>query len=244
MAKQENLLFTEDVSSMALARHLGVSRNNVPGIVEKFGLARAGKGYRRADVFRNVHGIEPMLLAATLATLRAEHSRTVESDTADDAGDADNADAPCTVCLVDELAEVTDLSRTLWDDGLVHVTDLAAEYGYAYDTFRKKLKIGDIDLPPVSPIALTTNRVMYRPLEVLLWRRHGIALDLPQAAVKTTGRGAPSPSKAKVSDPVSTASPSRPTDTVFAAAIAATDEKSDLRTASDHSADQPHKPRQ
>jgi|GEM_PF-6037211 hypothetical protein len=240
MSKQENPLCTETVSGMALAQHLGVSRNNVPSIVAKFGLRKAGKGYRPADVFRNVHGIEPMLLPATLARLQAKHSRTVESDNADD---ADNAKAPRMVCLVDEIADITDLARMLWDDGLVHITDFAAEYGYAYDTFRKKLKAGTIDLPPVSPIVLTTNRVMYRPLEVFLWRRHGIALDLPQAAAKATDRGAPSPFRAKIPDPVSTASPGRQTDTVFAAAIAATDEKSDFQAAPDRSADTPHKTR-
>lgn len=241
MSKQETPIFTEDMPGTALARHLGVSRNNVPGIVAKFGLRKAGKGYRPADVFRKVHGIEPMLLAATLAMLQAKHSRIVESDKADA---DDDTEAPRTVCLVDELSDVTDLSRKLWDDGLVHVTAFAAEYGYAYDTFRKKLKTGTIDLPPVSPIALTTNRVMYRPLEMLLWRRHGIALDLPQAAAKTTDREAPSPAKAKTPEPVGTASPGRPTDTVFAAAIAATDQKSDLQSAPDRSADTLHKPRQ
>ena len=232
---QDNPLFTEDVPGRALARHLGVSRNKVPGIAAKFGLARSGKGYRPADVFRKVHGIEPMLLATTLSKLQTKHSRTVDSDNADD--------APYLVCLVEELAEVTDLAGTLWEDGLSHITVFAAEYGYAYDTFRKKLKAGTIDLPPVPPIILTANRVMYRPLDVLLWRRHGIALDLPQAAAETTGRGTPSPSKAGPAAPVGAPSSGTPADAVFAAAIAATAEKSDFRTAADRSADTPHKPR-
>jgi len=232
MKKQETPLFTQDIFSPDLARHLGVSRNYLPRIVAKFDLKKAGKGYLAADVFRKVHGIEPMLLAATLAKLKARYSGIVESD-----------DGPHTVCLYDELANVTDLAETLWDDGLEPVTNFAAGYGYAHDVFRKKLKAGTIDLPPVPPIALTTNRVMYRPLDVFLWRRHDIALDLPRAAVPAGGRRAPSPATTRISHRSTASYPAKPTDTVFSAAVAATEEKSDFRAASAHFADLPHKPR-
>ena len=233
MTKQKIPLFTRNISSPDLARHLGVSRNYLQGIVENFGLKKAGKGYLAADVFRKVHGIEPMLLAATLAKLKARYSGIVESD-----------DGPHTVWLYDEFADVTDLAETLWDDGLVPVTNFAAEYGYAHDVFRKKLKAGKIEkLPPVSPIALTTNLVMYRPLDVFLWRRHDIALDLPRAAVPAGGRRAPSPVTTRISHRSTASYPAKPTDTVFSAAVAATEEKSDVRAASAHSADLLHKPR-
>lgn len=59
MSKHENPLFTEEVSSTALVQNLVVSRNYLP-----------------TDVFHKVHGIEPILLADTLATLKARHRRS------------------------------------------------------------------------------------------------------------------------------------------------------------------------
>ena len=225
---------TDEVSSIVLAQHLGVSRNRIPAITTGFDLKKVGKGFRKLDVFRKIHGVEPMLLQATLATLKTKYGENITS--------GENAE-PEMLCLIDELEGITDLAETLWDQGLVHLTDLAAEYGYAYDTFRKKLKAGSINLPPARPIELSDNRVMYRPLDVVMWHRHGIALDLPRAVVTSPREDVSSPPGAGTSSPTTDATPESMTEAVFATAIAATDEKSGFCASSAPLADALHEPR-
>ncbi|TNF13010.1 MAG: hypothetical protein EP320_10555 [Rhodobacteraceae bacterium] len=224
----------EEVSGIALAQHMGVSRNRISAIATRFGLIKVGKGFRKLDVFRKIHGVEPMLLQATLATLKTKYSENITS--------GENAE-PEMLCLIEELEGITDLAETLWDQGLVHLTDLAAEYGYAYDTFRKKLKAGSINLPPARPIELSDNRVMYRPLDVVMWHRHGIALDLPRAVVTSPREDGSSPPGARTSFPTIDATPESMTEAVFTTAIAATDEKSGFCASSAPSADALHEPR-
>lgn len=225
---------SDEVSGITLAQHLGVSRNRVPDIASRFGLNKVGKGFRKIDIFRKIHGVEPMLLQAKLAALKTKYSENIAS--------GENAGQEM-LCLIDELADITDLAETLWDHGLVHLTDLAAEYGYAYDTFRKKLKAGSINLPPVRPIGLSDNRVMYRPLDVVLWHRHGIVLDLPRAVVTSPLQDVPSPPGARTFSPTTDASPESMTEAVIATAIAATNKKSGFCASSAPSADALHNPR-
>lgn len=224
----------DEVSGIALGQHLGVSRNSVPAIAKRFGLIKVGKGFRKLDVFRKVHGVEPLLLQAKLTALKATYSENIAS--------GENA-APEMLCLIDELADITDLAETFWNQGLVHITDLAAEYGYAYDPFRKKLKTNSINLPPVRPIKLSDNRVMYRPLEVVLWHRHSIVLDLPSSTVTSPDHAVLSLPDAGVSTPPSDATPEAMTEAVFATAIAATDEKSGFCPSVAPSADPLHETR-
>lgn len=225
---------TAEVSGIALAEHLGVSRNRVAAIAARFGLARVDRGFRKFDVLRRIHGIEPMLLQPALVALRDQHSRAIAG--------VDSAE-PETLCMIEELADITDLAQTIWDQGLVHLTDLAPEYGYAYDPFRKKLKSGSINLPPVRPIELSKNRVMYRRLDVVLWHRHGIVLDLPKAVTTSPGRKATSVPEPGKSTLMTAPDTDAMTDAVFATAIAAADEKSGFPAPPDPSADAMHEPR-
>lgn len=224
----------DEISGIALGQHLGVSRNSVPAIAKRFGLIKVGKGFRKFDVFRKIHGVEPLLMKAKLTALKAKYSENIASG-----GNAE----PEMLCLIDELADITDLAETLWDQGLVHITDLAAEYGYAYDPFRKKLKTDSINLPPVRPIKLSDNRVMYRPLEVVLWHRHSIVLDLPSCAVTSPDHDVLLVPDAGVSFLPSDATPEAMTEAVFASAITATDEKSGFCTSGAPSADPLHETR-
>lgn len=227
----------ENITSTALARHLGVSRNTVPAITAKFALTKWDSRFRKYDVFRHIHGLEPLLMDAALAKFITAHGCTIGDGTCD----AD--DTVGRICLIDELSGINDLASALWDQGLIHITDLAVEYGYAYDTFRKKLKSGDVNLPPIRPIELSSNRVMYRPLDVVLWRRHGIVMNLPKVARSSSGfvhlpsseHSDQTPTKLSPSDAMTSA--------VFAAAIAATDEKSDFSAPPAHSPDGLHNPR-
>ncbi|PHR02291.1 MAG: hypothetical protein COB29_14025, partial [Sulfitobacter sp.] len=165
----------ENITTTVLARHLGVSRNTVPAITAKFALTKWDSRFRKYDVFRHIHGLDPLLMDTFLVSFKTAHSRSIGDGTCD----AD--DTVGRICLIDELSGINNLASALWDQGLIHISDLALEYGYAYDTFRKKLKSGDINLPPIQPIELSSNRVMYRPLDVVLWRRHGIVMNLPKA---------------------------------------------------------------
>ncbi|WP_139792717.1 hypothetical protein [Pseudophaeobacter leonis] len=171
----------EDITSNALAGHLGISRNSVPAIMAKFALTKRNNRFRKYDVFRQVHGLEPLLMDAALANFITAHGCTIGDGTCD----AD--DTVGRICLIDGLSGINNLASALWDQGLIHISDLAVEYGYAYDTFRKKLKSGDINLPPIQPIELSSNRIMYRPLDVVLWRRHGIVMNLPKATGSSSG---------------------------------------------------------
>jgi len=164
----------EHITTTALARHLGISRNTVPAISAKFALTKWDNGFRKYDVFRQVHGLEPLLMNTALVSFKTAHSRTMD----DVYGTGEKFER---ICLIGELSGIGNLASALWGQGLIHISDLAVEYGYAYDTFRKKLKSGDINLPPIQPIELSSNRIMYRPLDVVLWRRHGIVMNLPKA---------------------------------------------------------------
>ena len=146
--------------------------------------------------------------------------------------------------MVEELSNIYDLAETLWDQGLVPIQDLSGEYGYAHDTFRKKLKFGAINLPPVQPIEFSPNRVMYRPLDVVLWHRHRIVLNLPQAVVSSPDRDMPSPWEAENPAYLTAPTSEAMTRSVFAAAIAATDEKSGISPFPARSPDGLHNPRQ
>lgn len=241
MSKHEAFLSksmsTEEVSTISLAAHLGVSRNSIPAITKKFGLTKDGRGYQKLDVFRKVHGIEPLLLAATFAAIKVKHSHSVPNDSSVGGGSE-------AFCMVEELSSIYNLAETLWDQGLVPIRDISGEYGYAHDTFRKKLKFGAINLPPVQPIEFSPNRVMYRPLDVVLWHRHRIVLNLPRAVVPSPNRDMPSPREAEnpahLTAPTSEAMASG----VFAAAIAATDQKSGFSPSPAPSPDGLHNPRQ
>jgi hypothetical protein len=227
----------EDITTIALAEHLGISRNTVPAIAAKFALTKRDDGFRKYDVFRQVHGLEPLLINTALDSFKIAHSRAIGD------GTCDTDDTASRICLIDEISGIENLASALWDQGLIHISDLAVEYGYAYETFRKKLKSGDINLPPIQPIELSPNRIMYRPLDVVLWRRHGIVMNLPKA----TGSSSDSvqPPSAELSEQTSTR-PSPPvsmTSAVFAAAIAATDEKSDFSAPPAHSSDGLHNSR-
>jgi len=208
------------VSSASLRKHLGVSRNRIPAMAAKFGLAKHDNGFRKIEVIRKVHGIEPMLFEPTLTAFKQSHSRTIV------AADVEGKHETEQVCLIEELTDITNLADTLWDQGLVHISDLFAEYGYSYDTFRKKLKSGDVNLPPVKPIELSPNRVMYRPLDVILWRRHGVVLNWPKAVGMSSGSATPSCSAADKEHPATPLSSEGMTSAVFSTAIAAIDEKS------------------
>ena len=122
MSKHEAFLSksmsTEEVSTISLAAHLGVSRNSIPAITKKFGLIKDGRGYRKLDVFRKVHDIEPILLAAIFAAIKAKHSHSVPNDSS--VGGESEA-----VCMVEELSNIYDLAETLWDQGLVPIQDLS-----------------------------------------------------------------------------------------------------------------------
>jgi len=227
----------ENITTTVLARHLGISRNSVPAITAKFALTKWDSRFRKYDVFRHIHGLEPLLMDAALANFITAQGCTIGD------GTCDTDDTVDRICLIDELSGINNLASSLWDQGLVHISDLAAEYGYAYETFRKKLKSGDINLPPIQPIELSSNRIMYRPLDVVLWRRHGIVMNLPKATGSSSG--SVQPPSAEISEQTSTRpSPSvSMTSAVFAAAIAATEEKSDFSAPPAHSSDDLHNPR-
>jgi hypothetical protein len=238
MSKHENLFpksgIDEEVTAAELGKHLGVSRNSASAIATKFGLIKHTRGYRKLDIFRQIHGIEPMLLKAKLKAITAMYSENIVSD---------ENDGPEMLCLIGELVAITDLAETLWDQGLVHIGDLAQEYGYAYDSFRKRLKSGSINLPPVRPIELSKNRVMYRPLDVVFWHRHGIVLDLPAVTANSTEQAASALSNTGDSTPPCEATSEAMTQAVFATAIAATDKKSGFSASSAPSADAMHEAR-
>ena len=145
----------ENITTTVLARHLGVSRNTVPAITAKFALTKWDSRFRKYDVFRHIHGLDPLLMDTFLVSFKTAHSRSIGDGTCD----AD--DTVGRICLIDELSGINNLASALWDQGLIHISDLALEYGYAYDTFRKKLKSGDINLPPIQP-----DRAVIKPRNV------------------------------------------------------------------------------
>ncbi|MDG2454107.1 MAG: hypothetical protein P8M63_14940 [Paracoccaceae bacterium] len=227
----------EDITTIALAGHLGISRNTVPAIAAKSALTKWDNRFQKYDVFRQIHGLEPLLMEAALANFKTAHTCSIGDDT------SCAADPIGRICLIDELAGISNLVTEIWDQGLIHIADLAAEYGYAYDTFRKKLKAGDINLPPIKPIELSPSRIMYRPLDVVLWRRHGIVMNLPKAVTLSSGSDVHSLSEP--GDQTSAVAPPSDamTSAVFATAIAATDEKSGLGQPTAHSPDGLHNTR-
>lgn len=215
------------ISRTALAKHLGLSYNYIPKVEARFNIPKDRHGFRKVDIFRKVHGIEPLMVQATLNDLKIQHSGSY----------------PNKVCILSEIAQIADFTETLWMQGLIHVTDLADEYGYAYDTFRKKLKNGTVDLPPVAAIKLSPNRTMYRPIEVILWRRHGITLNLPPAIIIPGENAESAPSEVDKNLCQQTQTSGLLTASVFEAAIAATDEESGLEASNTHNSDIVHKPR-
>ena len=211
----------ENITTTVLARHLGVSRNTVPAITAKFALTKWDSRFRKYDVFRHIHGLDPLLMDTFLVSFKTAHSRSIGDGTCD----AD--DTVGRICLIDELSGINNLASALWDQGLI----------------RKKLKSGDINLPPIQPIELSSNRVMYRPLDVVLWRRHGIVMNLPKADgsssdlihLPSSEHTDQTSMRLSLSDSMTSA--------VFAAAIAATDEKSDISATPAHSPDVLHNTR-
>tara|TARA_R110002020_G_scaffold350818_2_gene564164 strand:+ start:711 stop:1385 length:675 start_codon:yes stop_codon:yes gene_type:complete len=209
-----------EVSVTELGHHLGVSRNSASAIAVRFGLTKLAKGYRKLDVFRQIHGIEPLLLPARLAELKAANRGP------DSAADAE----PGQPSLIPEVLGISDLTETLWDQGLVHRTDFAGEYGFTRGTFCKKLKFGGISLPPVAAIQLSSNREMYRPLEVILWRRHCVALTLPRAALQPQRGPLTPPQMKQANSPPAKLNAEALDQAVFELAIAGVDEKSGFKT--------------
>ena len=205
-----------EVSVADLGHHLGVSRNSVSAIAAMFGLTKFAKGYRKLDIFRQIHGIEPLLLPARLAELKATGSGPINS--------ADTQ--PEQPCLIAEIIDITDLAVTLWEQGLVHRADFAFEYGFARGTFCKKLKSGGISFPPVAAIQLSPNREMYRPLEVILWQRHNIALTLPRATLHSLIGPLAPPQMRLANSPPADRDPEAVDQAVFALAAASVVEKS------------------
>ncbi len=63
----------EHITNTVLARHLGVSRNTVPAIAAKFALTKWDNGFRKYDVFRQVHGLEPLLMDTALDSFKIAH---------------------------------------------------------------------------------------------------------------------------------------------------------------------------
>ncbi|WP_448327708.1 hypothetical protein [Sulfitobacter sp. M13] len=209
-----------EVSVADLGHHLGVSRNSVSTIAAMFGLTQLAKGYRKFDVFRQIHGIEPLLLPARLAELKATNCGP---DRAADVGQGQSS-------LIPEILGISDLTETLWEQGLVHRADFAFEYGFARGTFCKKLKSGGISLPPVAAIQLSPNREMYRPLDVILWHRHNIALTLPRAILHSLIGPLARPQMMLANSPTAHQDPEAVDQAVFALAAASVDEKSDFNT--------------
>jgi hypothetical protein len=220
MSKHETLFpkssIDEEVSVTELGKHLGVSRNSASAIAAKFGLHKHAKGYRKLDVFRQIHGIEPLLLPSRLAELKAAGHGPNSSEDAE----------PEQPCLIVEILGITDLAETLWEQGLVHRSDFAGEYGYAHGTFCKKLKSGGISLPAVAAIQLSPNREMYRPLEVVLWRRYNVTLNLPRAVLQSQNGPLASPHVKPANLPQADLNPEVLDHAVFTAAIASADKKS------------------
>lgn len=226
---------TNEVRAGALARHLGVHRNQIPNIAARFGLQKWNGRFGKFDVFRKIHGLEPMLLEEARIALIARHSHVVASRRAITEGTLPEA-----TCLIPELTDISDLQEALWSHGLVHVRKLGPAYGCCYDRFRKKLKAGEINLPPVAPVDLSANRVMYRPLEVALWCRHGIAMNLPRALGGPSVMSMRRDENRQVSAAVEVSDPGEFSRQVFAGAINATDQKSAFEAGTDCLADMLH----
>ncbi len=208
------------VSNERLADHLGVHRNRIPDLADRFGLTKHGKGWRPLDVFRKVHALEPLLLSDRLSELQQAYCRPARPGANTDDGTPGSPGVRPGICYLPELAEIEDLATTLWDQGLIRIRSFAGEYGYSYDTFRKKLKTGKVTLPPAAPIRLSSSQHMYRPLDILLWTRHRIALELPAATIIAAPKSAATGPAPAPGIPAK-ATPEAMTTAVFASAIAA-----------------------
>lgn len=174
----------ERVASEPLAMHLGIHANQLPDVLRKFGVERRNGGFQIAEILRKVHRIEPVRLQSCLANLLEDQAQETEDGTS--------------ICTIGELVGIKDFATAIWEAGLFNVTDYATEYDLSYDHFRKQLKAGKVDLPPVAPIELSARKTMYRPLDVFLWHRYGVSIDWPAPA--DTASSQPVPAQAPTSD--------------------------------------------
>lgn len=145
------------LSTEALAHHLGVDRGKFAEIAKKRRLERDGSTYPWHRIWRAIYGIEGFDLANHLAELQARHPASIA------------------------LAEIEDLEAALREP-LINFAEMALRRHMKPNTLSRRLKEGHETLP--FPMIHLGGRLRhFRPLEVDLWIREEIRLDLPEPPV-------------------------------------------------------------
>jgi len=145
------------LSAEALAHHLGVDRGKLSKIAKKCRLERDGSTYPWRRIWRAIYGIEGSDLANHLAELQARYPASKA------------------------LAEIQDLEAALRVP-LINFAEMALRRHMKANTLSRRLKEGHETLP--FPVIHMGDRLRhFRPLEVDLWIREEIRLDLPEPPV-------------------------------------------------------------
>lgn len=153
------LLANDTLSLAELAFHLDVDRGTASSIAGAHGLDLGTGHHSWGRIFRRLHAVEPARLPALLANLKARGVPGIE--------------------------DIDDLERALRQP-LIDFARMARALGSKPDTLSKALRQGRVTLP-FPTIGLGGRLRHYRPLDVALWRDHGVLLELPAplAAVRS-----------------------------------------------------------
>lgn len=150
------------LSKLALAHHLGVDRATSAAIAKKRHLKCDGITYPWRRIWTAIYGVKGSDLAAHLAELKARHPDSKA------------------------LANIKNLEAELRAP-LISFAEMALRRDMKPNTLSRRVKEGR-EILPFPPIQLGGRLRHFRPLEVDLWIKEEIQLDLPLPPVWTSDK--------------------------------------------------------